>query len=475
MITNESTQVLPVATWSDPRVHLLDDTWLLTIFAILLATALPWLAGAFDIHFMAASVGLLLLGAIHAALSMLVRADRVSGRNALLTSIHVAGIVLIGFVWMQAGGLQNPAFLMVFALPIVGAIFLSRWQPYLMALVALITAAAVAIAQAPELRWYVPGLNTAGAWLGSIFGQRTSAAVGPFAGFYAPSTYYLVMLEVFAVFVFACAIAAEYLGTVFERLHVNADAARTEADRSQQFWMTLIDEFPMPALLVDVDTLHIVAASKAAKQLTNSDALADAELFTALRFSYPEMIQELIQQTGGVLPLSMLQVGDALKTTEVHVQHVARKGRRLALISIHDKTEEFTAKAALDVSGQAALVIDSQGRVLTFNKPAKVLFANIQAGIDAATLLAFTGMPERWWEQSLSGRRKTQVEIPPRIFEVTTSTSPLPGEEQRLYIITLLPVARAPGGGTRIGLGPTAQLTQGVDTTGTNRTLVSMP
>src|SRR4051812_21661078 len=172
MITNDATQVLPTATWSDPRVHLLDDTWLLTIFAILLATALPWLAGAFDIRFMAASLGLLMLGAIHAALSTLAREDRVSGRRALLTSIHVAGIALVGFVWMQAGGLQNPAFLMVFALPIVGAIFLSRWQPYLMALVSLITAAAVAIAQAPELRWYVPGLNAAGAWLADLFGQR---------------------------------------------------------------------------------------------------------------------------------------------------------------------------------------------------------------------------------------------------------------------------------------------------------------
>src|SRR5690242_4338620 len=115
---------------------------------------------------------------------------------------------------MQAGGLQNPAFLMVFALPIVGAIFLSRWQPYLMALIALLTAGAIAIAQAPELRWYAPGLSTAGAWLANLFGQQTAAAVGPFAGFYAPSSYYLVLLEVFAVFAFACAIAAEYLGTI---------------------------------------------------------------------------------------------------------------------------------------------------------------------------------------------------------------------------------------------------------------------
>ncbi|MFL6576253.1 MAG: hypothetical protein ACJ8MR_06540 [Povalibacter sp.] len=473
MSASDATQVLQTTgAWSDPRVHLLDDTWLLTIFAILLATALPWLAGAFDIHFMAATFGLLALGAIHSALSVLVRPERLKDRRALLTSIHVAGVVIAGFVWMQAGGLQNPAFLMVFALPVVGAIFLSRWQPYLMALVAVITAAAVAIAQAPELRWYVPGLSAAGAWLGNILGQQGAAAVGPFAGFYAPTTYYLVLLEVFAVFVFACAIAAEYLGTVFERLHAHADIARIEAERSQQFWWTLIEELPTPAILVDADTLHIVSASKSASELAYNEIASGANLFDTVRFSYPEMVQELISQAGGTLPLSMIQISDGLRATEVHVQHVARKGRRLALVSIHDKTEEFTSKAALDVSGQAALVIDSRARILTFNKPARALFANVQASMDASKLLTFTGMPERWWELSLGGRRKAQVEIPPRIYEVTTSTSPLPGEEERLYIVTFLPVARAPNG-TRIGLGQTAQLAQ-LDSTGTNRTLVSL-
>jgi hypothetical protein len=120
------------------------------------------------------------------------------------------------------------------------------------------------------------------------------------------------------------------------------------------------------------------------------------------------------------------------------------------------------------------LVIDSRGRILTFNKPARALFPNVQVNMDATGLLALTAMPERWWEQSLGGRRKSQVEIPPRIYEVTSSASPLPGETERLYIVTFLPVARAPGG-TRINPAATAQLAQSVDSTGTNRTLVSMP
>jgi len=55
----------------------------------------------------------------------------------------------------------------------VGAIFLSRWQPYLMALLAIVVTGVVALAQAPELRWYVPGLNAIGTSLAVRIEQKT--------------------------------------------------------------------------------------------------------------------------------------------------------------------------------------------------------------------------------------------------------------------------------------------------------------
>src|SRR2546430_9546349 len=61
------TQLLPAFLWRDPRVHPLDDTWLLTIFTILPAIVLPWLISGLEIDFAATPVGLLTLGAIHVA------------------------------------------------------------------------------------------------------------------------------------------------------------------------------------------------------------------------------------------------------------------------------------------------------------------------------------------------------------------------------------------------------------------------
>jgi PAS domain-containing protein len=471
-MSTDATQLQPSPKWGDPRVHLLDDTWLLTIFGILLATGLPWLVSGFDVNFFAASLGLLALGALHIAFTLVGRPARSGERRPVLSALHVTGVAIVGFIWMHAGGLQNPAFLIIFTLPVVGAIFLSRWQPYLMALVAVMVVGAVALAQAPELRWYTPGLNTAGAWFATVFNQEASAANAPFKGFYAPSGYYVVLLEVFAILVFACAVAAEYLGTIYERLHAHVDIARAEAERGQEFWAMLVEGWPMPALLVDADSLDIVCASGQASTVCTTDPVSGMSLFDAIRFSYPDAVQELLAHAGGVVPLSMIQVGDRLHATEVRVQHMAQKGRRFALVAINDKTEEFTAKAALDLTGQAALVIDSHGRIVAFNKPAVALFGALEKDTDASHLLSLAGMPARWWEPDLTGRRKMQVEIAPRIYQVTSSASPLPGEEQRLYVVTFQPVARA-AVGDRPAVTATVQLAHAANATGSNPTLVT--
>jgi hypothetical protein len=62
-----STQLPPRPVWESPRVHLLDDVWLLCILAVLIAIGIPSLSGDLTVQIGAASWGLLALGAIHLA------------------------------------------------------------------------------------------------------------------------------------------------------------------------------------------------------------------------------------------------------------------------------------------------------------------------------------------------------------------------------------------------------------------------
>lgn len=435
MIARGATQGMPRPSWEHSGAHLLDDAWLLTIFAILFATALPWLLSDFDLDFLAVSLGLLALGAIHLCFSTLGRRSTAGQHRSLLKALHLAGVCIMAFVWMNAGGLQNPAFLIVFVLPVVSGIFLSRWQPYVMALLAIVLACTVALAQIPELRWYAPAVGTIGAWL-------ASASEAPFRGFYAPSSYYSVLLEVFAISILAAAVASEYLGTIFERLRAHLDLVRVEAENNQAFWSTLIEDLPAPVFLVEPETLHVVHSSERARELCSLPPAQDRSLLETVRFSYPDLVQELIAGDGGLLPLAMIHVEGRLIAAELRVRHTLQNGRRLALVMIEDKTEGVSLRAALDVIGQAALIIDHSGRVIDFNKPSVALFPGLQKNTNAAALLALPGAAEQWWMPGLTGRRKMHVEITPRTYQVTTSVLPLPGEDVQLYVATFLPVAR---------------------------------
>ena len=129
----------------DPHVHLLDDTWFLTIFAVLLATALPWFVSALDIDFARASYGIFALGVLHVALSTGAVPKGMSPvwRKRVLATLHAVGVIVLGFIWLHAGGTANPLFLLAFALPVIGASFISRWQPYLAAALAVVVVFAI--------------------------------------------------------------------------------------------------------------------------------------------------------------------------------------------------------------------------------------------------------------------------------------------------------------------------------------------
>jgi PAS domain-containing protein len=441
----DSTQLLPQPTWTDPRLHLLDDLWLLAIFAILLAAGLPWLVSSFDIQFGAALLGLLGLAAIHVGFTVLT-APAPGGhrwRKRALAILHAVGVLVVAVIWHFAGGIHNPAFLLVFVLPVTGAIFLSRWQPYAIAILAILAVAAVALSESPELRWYASGLAPQASWLTRVFGGATAASE-TFPGFYAPPGYFVVLLEVFAILMVACAFAADYLGTVFDRLHADLANARAEAERGQQLWAGLIEELPLPAMLVDARTLQVVAASAELVSVSADGAAAvGRKMAEAIHFSYPEIVEDLVNGMGGTAQHVVLRRGAALLLARIRAQHIPYKGRRLALILIEEMTEAFAVRSALESAEQAVLVVDAQDRVLAYNRPALALFSATRVGADASVLLAQPEAPPRWWEPGVTGRRKMHMRIVPRLFQVTSTAVPLPGEQERLCVIAFLPVARA--------------------------------
>ena len=179
-------------------------------------------------------------------------------------------------------------------------------------------------------------------------------------------------------------------------------------------------------------------------RLTTEAAPATGRKLTeVIQFTYPEIIEELASGIGGMAQHVALHRGGELCLAQVRAQPIPYKGRRLALILIEETLEAFALRAALDVAEQAIVVVDSQDRVLAFNRPALALFSATRVGADATALLAQPDAPPRWWEPGLTGRRKMHLRIVPRLFQVTSTAVAMPGEQERLCVIAFLPVARA--------------------------------
>jgi hypothetical protein len=73
------------------------------------------------------------------------------------------------------------------------------------------------------------------------------------------------------------------------------------------------------------------------------------------------------------------------------------------------------------------------------------LFGSAEVGVNAAQLLSQPNAGPRWWEPGLTERRKMHIEIDQRIYQVTSSAITLAGEQERIFTVSVLPVAK---GGT---------------------------
>jgi hypothetical protein len=438
---NDATQVLRIPRADNTHVRRLDDVWLLTLLAASLAAVLPWFLSGYRLDLASILGGLAALCALHLALAAAaVRPQHWLASGRALGLLHALGVVALGFVWLRAGGLQNPMFLLVFVLPVIGGIFISVWQPYVTAVFASVVVSTLALSHQPELRWYAEAQTGVRGWLSAL---PMAGGTTPFLGFFAPSGYYLVVLETFAVLLFGCAVTAAGAAALLARSAVQTRTAAAAAEDAHELCSSLMRNLPAPALLVEADTLRVVQVSE---QLTADFAITDVappgagKLLELLRFSYPEIVEQLITGTGGRERPCVVRSNGRLLATEVRVQHLMYAGRRHALVLIEDLTELLCVTAAFDAADYAALIIDAQGRVMGFNRAARGLFSGVAVG-SRAGFLSQLASGERWWEPGLSGRRKLQLKVLGRTYQVTSSAVALPGEAESICVLAFFPMA----------------------------------
>lgn len=428
------------------RKRLLDDAWLLTLFVILLATAVPWFLRIMELDLAPLAWSLFGFGLIYLATAL--TADRLQDRRSLLLilgALQAVGVLFLGFLWHCAGGLQNPMFLLVFVLPVVGGSLISRWQSYTSALLAVAAVAAVTFVEARELWWYVAQMGLPVSWLTDFLSDRWLATGRPFPGFYAPPPYYFVLLELFAILLFGIALMSEVVTSFLLKLYARVGFSASALAKAQILATEMLQAAPAPTVLIYSDTFNVVHASKSfvSQLLLTPESLLEKNLFGLVEFSYPDVVEGLITGGGGEAPFCVYRVGKEMRISRVRVYPLVHEGMRYAHVSLEDVGDTYYLRAALDALVQASFVIGPDGRVLCFNEAARELFGGLALGTEASRFLVQGSLPDGWWVPGLRGNQERQVELGEKPFAARSVSVPLPGEQVKLTVLTCV---RAKGG-----------------------------
>jgi PAS domain-containing protein len=420
------------------RGRVLNDGWLLMLLAAALAVGVPWFLRNVNVELAPVSWAVFLFGVAYLAFSR--GLDRVTGartRLLALTLMQMAAVVFVAFLWHLAGGLQNPLFLMLFALPVAAAgCVLPGARPYLLAALSVVCVSVVALANAPQLRWYMAQLGI------PVNGLPSTLAVGgvrPFPGLEMPAAYLFLLLVTFAILIFAVALLSQSMAALLRSLYARLDTSASALTRAHMLAADVIARLPHPTVLVYSDTRNVAFASLSFVERMGvaAEALQEKGLFSLVDFAYPEVIERLVASgRSGEVPVAAYRVGGETRLARVRVAPVDHAGASFACVTIEDVAEELFRKAALEAVPDALLLVGADAKIHYFNAAAERLFPGLRLGADAAETLAQEEARD-WWILGPRSQRERPVSIRGKSHAARCSALAVPGLQERPTVIRL--------------------------------------
>lgn len=429
------------------RKRVLDAVWLLTLFVVLLAVAVPWYLRILEIDLAPVAWGTFAFAGLYVAGARL--AERLESRRAMLaavTAAQLSGVVFLAVFWHLAGGLQNPMLLLAFVLPVAAVgIMLASWQPYLSALVAVVAVAAVAFAQSPDLRWYVVQVGLPVEGLVGLLPERPPGAAEPFPSLGAPPSYLALLLALFSLLIVTAAVVSESLAAVVLRLYGRLQRTAAAREEAESLAEAVLRASPLPAALVYADTGQVLSVSENFEErlLLTSGEAPGRDFLEVAGFSYPEVIAERLREEGGEVPFATYRVGAETRVARVRISRLHHGEERYAHVSLEDVSDLSYLRAAVDALDEPLLLLGVGGRVVYLNRSARGLFAGAEVGDDAAAALEDGDLPAGWWDLGPRDRQERALALAGRPWRARCVAAHIPGERQRLTAIALRPEERA--------------------------------
>jgi hypothetical protein len=426
------------------RKKFFDSVWFLTLFAVLLATGIPWYLRILDISFGRIVWGLFGCNLFLLATNAAVKArPKIRGLQIVVGLQQCVGILTVGMLWHFAGNVQNPFFLIVLALPLIaGSLVMSPWQSYSSALLLMGSVLTVVWFDAPDLRWSVLQTHLLPDWLSRFLPVPVGAFPQPFPDLNTSPSYLFTLVITLLLGITVVVLLSESWNSFLFRLYTRIASSRSALDKSESMSMEVLRASPWPAALIYRDTFQIAQASQGFldSMILRPEQVQNGTLFDLVRFSDPEAVQDLIRERGGELPLAVYHIGDDTRIARLKVHEMQNAGSGLAYIGFSDLTDQHYLGATLAAVEHALVVLSSTQRVLYFNSAATNIFTTLDTGVDASTHLQVENLPNGWWDVGDHNRRERQVQVNAHHYRAVCSAGRIPGERASLTILMLYPI-----------------------------------
>jgi hypothetical protein len=378
----------------------LEAGWLATFVVAFAVIGVSWLVGASDQNISGVlwTVFGCLLGGL-ALDTVLGRVQTQYGAAVIFEFGHAFKVVWLSVLWHLVGGIENPAFLIVFLLPVTTAgVLLMRRQALITAGLTVTMVTFLALCESSDLRWYLVQIGLPVEPLLSRL-PHVAPHVAPFRGEAVSPEFQFVALVVFTSLLVAAALLSCLLArrtvTLFERFLTASYAM----DYSNDLVRSAVREDPHPTVVVYADSAQIVEVSRGFlnQMLLGRAALPGATLFDCLTFSEPRAIRELLARSAGELRFVRYRVGKEPRTAAFRCHRFRIGSVDYASVSLTERDELSYLWDVCHAVEHALLVVRNDREVVYFNAAAQRLCPALHFGMEPATFAKDLEGASAWW------------------------------------------------------------------------------
>lgn len=396
------------------RKRMLDALWFVIAFVALAVIGVPWFLRFVNLNLAPAVWAVFAFSLLHLAQSTWLAAPLEHHLATVSRLVHWSGIVFLAAVWHLAGGVGNPAFLLVFALPVAaGRLLGPRSHPYWSAGLASLAVSLVAFGESQELRWYtallVPGLGPPLNWVPDL-ADRQILGEPPEAGVL------VLWLLTFGVLSMALAVIVDSLDTHLFGAFRRSEKAERDLRRAEELWREILDAQPEPAALVFSDTGQLIETNSAFRLQFGVQPDDRRPLDQFLGLEDPQPLTEALRNPGAETHCERASDQGA-RYLKIQSRRVGESGSNTSVVFLRDLTEDLLLRKAAESGADPLILLDQEGRVAFFNAAAEDIVEGLFLRVPVEDLFGSQRAGAHWWEPGPSGEARRRLRLKQGLFE----------------------------------------------------------